>query len=652
MFRCLLALLVCSLPTSDISAESADPDRGAGWTMTRLDLDVRLERDKPSLFVHGTMTLRLDLETSPGPTLWLNTVAPGMQWSSLSGEKVARVDYGTAERLSDCTQFAAVRLQSEAREGQEILLEFTLEKVGDSGQLVTRPDIALASWIEAWYPVALIGPENADPFSAKWISIPGTTSFDLPGDWIAMTDGRLLHRERRGDRAIEAWDLGNTPVARSFAAGPFTSSERTLDGRSIRILLSHDHVMSADDLAELIAASMAAQEARLGPFPFAGYGVVEVPDGLQGWGAASQQTFIMAKSENFDYEHGNLPLFAHEMGHGWWGNTVGTKGPGSKMAGEALAQFGVLISLEALEGTEAMVKFLEFSRSGYNVMQCARGYFSMIEQGTDCPLATLGDSDLSGNLTHNLADSKGMWVYHMLRRRIGDDIFFSTLGDLIDSYAGSEMSLDDIRDAFIDAAPDHGLDRFFAQWLDRPGAPRFDISWTTEANGQAEIVLRQAQDREPFELDLDLELVLAEGTTQRERVRVLGHETTIDCAVPGEITEINLDPARDHLIWHPTYVMAPLVDGVPLPATAEWVDVSAYVGTYHIEMLEMDVEVFVKNDGLWVRLADDVQQLFPLEPQHFLTLDAEVEFNVENGRATGFSVELQSGDTVEGVRID
>ena len=116
----------------------------------------------------------------------------------------------------------------------------------------------------------------------------------------------------------------------------------------------------------------------------------------------------MAKSDAFEYEHGNVPLWAHEMCHAWWGNTVGTQGPGSKMAGEALAQFGVLTALEAMEGREAVVEFLEFSRSGYSPTQCARGYFGLVDDGNDHPLAKLGNSSLSGGQTHNLVDSKGL----------------------------------------------------------------------------------------------------------------------------------------------------------------------------------------------------------------------------------------------------
>jgi len=650
--RFLLAILIGMIPKAGISVETATPQSGTGWTMTRLDLQVRVENVEPALVVEGTATLRLDQETSPGPTLWVNSAAPGMQWRSVVGAEVATAKLNVTSDLLSDARMAEVRLQQPAVRGDEIGLRFVVDNVAESSQLISRTDICLASWVEAWYPVALVDTTNSSLFTAQLISIPGTTTLDLPGDWIAISDGRLASRERRDNRTVETWDLTDQPVARSFAAGAYREANRELGGRVIRIYLTGDHIVGVDALAELVAASLSAQEDRLGPFPFASYGVVEVPNGMQGWSAASQQTFILATSESFEHEHGNLPLWAHEMSHGWWGNTVGTAGPGRKMAGEALAQLGVLIALEALEGTEAMIEFLEFSRSGYNLKQSARGYFLMMETGTDGPLATLDDSDLPGHVTHNLADSKGMWVYHMLRRKIGDERFFAVLRGLINDYAGRDMSLDDIRTAFTTTAPDQDLDRFFAQWLDRPGAPRIEATWSMLASDRARIVLSQANDGDPFALDLELELVFEDGTTRRDTATVRERETTIVRTVSTGLAEVRVDPDRDHLLWRPAYTAPPSVDGVPLPAMASWVEIPAYAGTYHIEMFNMDVEVFGSEDGVFVDIGGDVRRLYPHEPHSFMTHTESMEFRMEDGKATGFRVELQNGVAAEGVRID
>ena len=652
MKRLIIALLLFAVPAPSGAQEQSALESGVGWTMTNLDLQVRIENDDPSMTVEGTMTVRLDIDRSSGPSFALNLSSTAMRWVTLDGPENSQVQLNEELPGAEAALLANVRLDEAASRGDELDFRFALELTAPATQLMARPDIALSSWVEAWYPVAITSLDYEQTFTAKMSTVPGTTTLDLPGEWIALSDGELTKREQSNGRTIEVWDLKDKPVARGFAAAKYTAAEREVEGRMIRIYLLKEHVMGVDQLAGLIAESMAAQEARLGPFPFAGYGVAEVPNDIKGWSAASQQTFIMSQSANFDPEHGNLPLWAHEMCHGWWGNTVGTSGPGTKVAGESLAQFGVLISVEALEGTDAMVEFLEFSRSGYSRRQCARGYFSLIDQGPDHALATMGDSDLSGGTTHTLADSKGMWVYHMLRRRIGDDIFFATLRGLIDEYGGRDMSLDDVRQAFIDAAPDQNLEQFFAQWLDRTGAPRIDVAWSTPEVDRVEFVLTQQADVDPFDLDLVVELEFEDGSTKRERVVVSEMESRFSVTTASAISAITLDPDRDLLIWRPAYDAPPSVDGVALAAMAPWVDVSVYEGSYFMEAFQMTARIYGENEGMWVQAGDNLLQLFPIEDHRFKSHMGAVEFQIENGKAKGFIVELESGEKAEGVRVE
>ncbi len=647
MKHLVIAIMIGLIPVPGLAAED-----GSGWVTTRLDLSIVVDNITPGLNVDGTITLRLDAESSPGPVLWMNSRVAAMQWQSVTGNEVGEVSLNDTREDSPHERAAEIRLRDLAVRGDEITLRFATTKVDDVDQLLSRQDISLGSWVEAWYPVPRVDQAVESEFTSRLISVPGTTSFDLPSDWVAITDGQLISRKNEGGRALEVWDLADNLVARSFAAGPFQMAERKVDGRTIRIYLLQEHEMSVDRLAELLGASLAAQEARLGVFPFAGYGVVEVPDNISSWGAASQQTFIMARSSNFDHDHGNLPLWAHEMCHGWWGNTVNTAGPGTKMVSEALAQFGVIIALEALEGSEAMIEFLDFSRSGYSSRQCARGYFNVLNNGTDHPLATLGTSDLSGGVTHTLADSKGMWVYHMLRRKIGDDLFFGTLRGLIADYGGRELSLDGLRQAFVAAAPNHDLTQFFAQWLDRTSAPSIEVTWANSGDNQVQIELEQTPDYPPFTLALELDITSEDGSILRETVELSEHSTSVRLAVPTAVTDVVIDPDRDFLLWRPSYSNVPMAGGVPLAPTAQWLDNSVYAGSYHIEKFGMDIVIFGKDDGLYMDLGGDIRQLFPLAPGQFKTTSSTVEFTEADVKATGFVATLNDGLIIEGVRTD
>jgi len=178
----------------------------------------------------------------------------------------------------------------------------------------------------------------------------------------------------------------------------------------------------------------------------------------------------------------------------------------------------------------------------------------MIARGEDRPLSQLE----TGGWQHDLSDAKGHWVYHMLRQRIGDDLFFATLRGLIDTYGGRHMSVDDLRAAFIEAAgPEAELETFFEQWLDRTGAPELELQWTfsrTDRCGLVEGTIRQIQEGEPYHLSVTLALTRSGSPVGEEHVVELRSRLAeFSLAVDGKVDEIVLDPHHHILMWRPEY---------------------------------------------------------------------------------------------------
>jgi hypothetical protein len=77
-----------------------------------------------------------------------------------------------------------------------------------------------------------------------------------------------------------------------------------------------------------------------------------------------------------------------------------------------------------------------------------------------------------------------------------------------------------------------------------------------------------------------------------------------------------------------------------------------YEGTYFLEAFNMTSDVYGNDEGLWATAGDDILQLFPHEPHRFKSHMGWIEFQIENGRASGFVVELQSGEKAAGVRVE
>lgn len=554
--------LICTALSMALGAlcivQAAEGETGPAWTITRMDMDVVLLTAEEALRTSGTMSLRCETESSPGPRLALNTRDAVLEFVSVEGAGVAEVELNLPEPGDEAIRYARITLVEPARHGDELHLSFACSGRGKGCQIRIDPDLATASWTDGWYPF----PEDDLGGSlSQRMSALGTTTIRMPSDWQSLSEGRLVRRTRTGDAAVEEWRL-DQPMARSFAAGPYRVARHRVGDREVGVYLLTADTENARRQAEALGRAIEALEKRFGAFPYPSYGIAEVPDGRFEWSAASQQGLIFADSRSFGGPEGNLPLFAHEATHAWWDNLVGCKGPGGVVCTESMAQYGAVLALESVRGVAAAIEFLRFSAPGCDPDQCAKGYFRLISIGEDCALS---QATYRSGSRHDLFDAKGPWVYHMLRQRVGDEVFFPTLQGLIDTYRGRRLSLDDLRDAFIRAAgPEAELEVFFEQWLDRTGAPELELDWT-DRGGLIEGTIRQVQEGEPYHLFVTLATARSGSPELEEHVVELRtHVTDFSLAVEGSVEEIVLDPHHHILMWRPEYrqsLLIPILGG-------------------------------------------------------------------------------------------
>lgn len=533
------------------NTRSTPDDSGAGWRLAELDLVVTVLPEEQRLGVEATARLVLEgFDSSRGPTLRVNWGTDVLRFLDLAAHGVAD---GAEVRWSatpgDPTRLAHLRTAEPFERGAELELSLLLESGGRANQLAVLDGIAFGSWVTAWYPV----PVSSGDFSSVSLAAPGTTRFELPRGWHAVSNGQLVSEEESEHGTSVLWRL-DEPVARSFAAGPYESAAFRAGGRDVRVYLLSSKPTSAAAQAETLARAIDAMQTRFGPYPYSAFAIAEIPEDSGSWDASSEQGFIMATSSVFEVRAGNLPLCAHEAAHAWWGNQVGTDGPGRLLCGEVLAEYGAVVAIEALEGDAAATQFLRFSREGYHGLHGARGYFALATRpGVDRPLAGLtgeGDDDL-------LADAKGAWVYHMLRRQIGDELFFGTLRSLLRDFTGRALTLAELRAAFLSAAPEAQLERFFADWLDRAGAPRLDVQWKPlESAGTHSVELVVRQSGEPYRLPLEVAVDSAAGE-RRTTVVLDGAECTVRVPAAGPATGVRIDPDHRLLLWEPAYDQPP-----------------------------------------------------------------------------------------------
>ena len=549
------AALLGSPSAAVCQAAATARDAGSGWRYETIDLRVVLAADGRSMTVRGSARLRLTTDSSSGPTLLLRrndgeSEGSNIEFVSLEPEAGEVVSLNEDHPSRPGLIVSRIRLPEPFVRGATLGFTFVIRARGVRNQFAVHPEYATASCTAGWYPAPAPGPGEA--FGSGLIATRGRVTFDIPAGWRSVSSGDLDSRTERGDRAIEEWTV-EEPRALGFAAGPLTASIVETGERSVGMfrLSASDSTVTAQ--AEALDRVIDAMSDRFGPYPYTRFSIVEAPEPVPGFWAASEQGFILAKPTVFAAEDGNLPLFAHEAAHAWWGNLVGTDGDGGIFLSESLSQYGAVLAIEALEGEEAATRFLRFSRPEYIQSQCARGYFQVVRDGEDRPISSIAQG---GGVNHTIADAKGHWVHHMLRRRVGDDVYFGTLRSLGERFAGGNMTLSTFRDAFLAAAPDARLERFFEQWLDRAGAPILDLDWSAAGPDAIDVTITQRQEGEPYDLDLEIELV-GVGPPRLETITVDRRQQTVRIESPFRTNVVRLDPNHRVLRWTPEYGSRP-----------------------------------------------------------------------------------------------
>lgn len=166
------ALVTLAVPGSGPSAETAP----AQWRYRSLDLDVVIGPAGHRLMVSGRAQVELLSASERTLTLALNTRAPAMRFDSLSAAGAAAVDGLGRDR--GVVDRATLRFEQPLVRGALVDIRFACHFVAPSSQVLVSDSIALASWVEGWYPVPVARDDG--PLTAQAGAASGTTRFLLP----------------------------------------------------------------------------------------------------------------------------------------------------------------------------------------------------------------------------------------------------------------------------------------------------------------------------------------------------------------------------------------------------------------------------------------------------------------------------------------
>lgn len=357
-------------------------------------------------------------------------------------------------------------------------------------------------------------------------------SFDLTVEaqtgFTAVGPGRFEDRDDDGERARTRLTVAAAPRPMYLVVGPYTRGFTARDG-GVRV----ESYLTAQNafLGEtyLVASSRWIDfYARLhGPYAFPGFAVIEnfLPTGygLPGatllGGEVIRLPFIPATS------------LRHEVAHNWWGN-------------------GVLVDYGQGNWSEGLTTYVAdyLGREEAGPAEAREYRLSVLrdfsELAADAPLTLRRFESRVDAASQAVGYGKCMMLFHMLRRRVGDEDFYATLAALYRDNLGRALSFHGIARAFD--RPRMGAlnpSLLVAAMVDRPRGPQLALG---EVRREGNEILVTVSQKEPaWPLRVPLRLTTVAGEVSWGEMDISGGTGQVYVAAPDPVRRIEIDPEAE-----------------------------------------------------------------------------------------------------------
>lgn len=374
------------------------------------------------------------------------------------------------------------------------------------------------------------------PGSSGWYPLVGRAlvTFELsvaqPANWRVVSEGAGTSRGSDGRAHWASTDLVDQI---HLVGGPLQVTTQAAGAVEAQVYLHEaDAALSAKYLAAT-AQYLEMYRGLIGPYPYQKFALVE-NFWETGYGMPS---FTLLGPQIIRFPFILTSSYPHEILHNWWGNSVFVEEARGNWS-EGLTAYIADHLMQEQRGEDAV-----YRRS---TLQKYRDYVST---GQDFPLVEFRGRHSAA--TEAIGYGRTMMGFHALRVRVGDDNFRKFLARFYRDFKGKRASFDDVRTT-MEAVSGQDLRRFFADWIERKGAPAIAVKGTvvhgaatgTGAAFLVEGTLVQTQPGAPFAIDVPV-VVQTTGKPVATTVSLTGAETSFRIITPDAPVMLHVDPAFD-----------------------------------------------------------------------------------------------------------
>lgn len=387
---------------------------------------------------------------------------------------------------------------------------------------------------ERQFTTGTIGPDGVflDGSSGWYPRVPGSLqtfdlTLDLPEGWQAISQGS--GPDRPGGPG-STWSESQPQDDIYLIAAPFQIYRRPGPGFEAQVWLRQPDPELAETYLAATLGYVDLYSRLIGPYPYAKFALVE-NFWETGYGMPSftllgprviRLPFILQSS------------YPHEVLHNWWGNGVYVDYQSGNWS-EGLTAYLADHLMKELEGQGA-----DYRRDAL------KSYADYVRGGEDFPLTAFRARH--GTASQAIGYGKSAMVFHMLRRRLGDDLFLQGLGRFYQDNRFRTAAWADLRQAF-ESASGQDLGAYFAAWTTREGAPQLVLTEVrAEPRGDGFRVmgrLTQAQQQPPFPLSVPLVVHQEQGPPAVLALTLDARSKDFALDLDSEPVRLAVDPAFD-----------------------------------------------------------------------------------------------------------
>lgn len=368
----------------------------------------------------------------------------------------------------------------------------------------------------------------------------------VENQFTTLSNGLLVDSKKHNDSTrTDHWKLDqpHSPYLAMMAVGRFKKViDEAWNGKEISYYVEKEFEPHAKAIFGDTKEMIEFYSKILGvPYAWPKYSQIVVRDYVSGAMENTSATLhgdfsvYQTTREMIDYKKGNS-IICHELFHQWFGDLVTSESWSNLPLNESFATYGEYMWEEYKFGRDA---------ADYHHYQSKKGYLGSDKEVNLIRFNYRNREDMFDGFSYN----KGGQVLHMLRKAVGDDAFYASLKNYLETNKFKTGEIHQLRLAF-EQTTGKDLNWFFNQWFLNKGRPKIKFRHTYNSSANTvELTIEQYQDFKNvplYTMPIDIDLYV-NGKAERTRIVVTEQKQNFVIKTTGLPQLVNFDAERQLL---------------------------------------------------------------------------------------------------------